>query len=85
MHIQGIVNFSNKGDIRSFDTACILQIISKTSYNVILCSRYKNYFTDKSSCTVEVYKVINETELTSVVNPTFCSYTWGNCMHKFID
>ena len=45
----------------------------------------KNYFTDKSSCTVEVYKVFNETELTSVVNPTFCSYTWGNCMHKFID
>ena len=85
MDIQGIVDFSNESNgslIGPFDTACILQIISKTSYNVILCS---NYFTDNSPCTVEMYKVINETELTSVVNPTFCSYTWGNCMHKFID
>ena len=63
----------------TFDTARISQIMSKifqVLYNV-------NYiainFTDKTSCTVKVYKSTNETTLVS--DSGSCDYSWGDSKH----
>ena len=58
----------------TFDTARISQIISKTFH--ALCN-LTIHFTDKSSCTVEIYKAVNATTLALVPDSGSCNYTWG--------
>ena len=99
MLIKGEVDFSNKDSSShsskfvisgTFDTARVSQIISNNlSYTFIIS--YMN-FTDKSSCTVEIYKATNEMKLETYSGP--CNYTWGNskftnvklriCMHQLV-
>ena len=90
MCIKGIVDFSykNSSDDRNrfmtsdtFDTARVSQIISNNFY--IPCITIKMScmnFTDKSSCTVEIYKATNEMKLNAYSGS--CNYTWGNGKSK---